>query len=199
MASSREHATPRATHSLLRRHRLTAEQYLRMGELGILPPDARVELIEGEVIDMAPTGSRHAGIVRHIAHLFERAVGDAAIVSSQNPIALGSSSQPEPDIALLRPRSDFYKSRHPVAADTLLVVEVADTSLQYDRRIKVPLYARHGITEVWIVEIERDRVRAYREPTTTGYRIAQELSRRATVAPQALQQCAIDLDAVLAR
>jgi Uma2 family endonuclease len=86
-----------------------------------------------------------------------------------------------------------------VAADILLVVEVADTSLQYDRRIKVPLYARHGITEVWIVEIERDRVRAYREPTTTGYRIAQELSRRATVAPQALQQCAIDLDAVLAR
>lgn len=199
MASSREYETSRGTQSLLRRHRLTAEQYRLMGECGILPPDAKVELIEGEVIDMAPTGSRHAGVVRHIASVFERAAAGAALVSIQSPIALGMTSQPEPDIALLRPRSDFYKSRHPEPADVLLLVEVADTSLRYDRRIKTPLYARHGVSEVWVVDLERDRVCVYRQPTASGYRITEDFKRRDSVAPQALAQCAIDLDAVLAR
>lgn len=170
-----------------------------MGEVGILPPGVRVELIEGEVIDMAPIGSRHAGVVRHIASAFEHVLAGTALVSAQSPAVLGDSSQPEPDIALLRPRADFYKSRHPEAADVLLLVEVSDASLRYDRQIKAPLYARHGIGELWIIDVERDRVFLYSEPTAAGYRAAQELKRPGSMAPRALPHCAIDLGAVLAR
>ena len=199
MASAREHEPPRGDQDLLRRYRLTTRQYQRMGELGILPPDARVELIEGEVIDMAPIGSRHAGVVRHMASAFERALGGAAVVSAQSPAVLGSRSQPEPDSALLRPRADFYKSRHPEPADVLLLVEVSDASLRYDRLVKAPLDARNGIGELWIVDVERDRVFVYSEPTLAGYRVAQELERPGSLAPRALAHCAIDFGSVLAR
>src|SRR6185295_8160231 len=103
-----------------RRHRITVEEYYRMAEVGLLTPDARVELIEGEIIDMPPSGSHHAGTVSLLSRLLERAVGDRAIVRGQGPIVLGEFSQPEPDVALVAPDSDFYRQRHPVAADTLL-------------------------------------------------------------------------------
>jgi Uma2 family endonuclease len=157
------------------RHRLTVRDYYRMAEVGILAPDARVELIDGEIIDMAPPGSLHAGTVTHLARLLGDAVGTAAIVQSQNPLTLGSLSEPQPDIALLRPRADFYKTSHPTPADVLLVIEVANSSLAFDRKVKIPLYARHAVPEVWLVELANRRVVRHRAPEPTGYRLVDEL------------------------
>jgi Uma2 family endonuclease len=151
------------------RHRLSVRDYYRMAEAGILRPDERVELIEGEIIDMVPAGSRHAGTVNQLTSLLQKAVGEAAIVHVQNPLSLGEYSQPEPDLAVLRFRADFYKTAHPVPADVLLVIEAADTSLSHDRDVKVPLYARHGVPEVWLLDLDRRRLTRYREPGEEAY------------------------------
>ena len=137
----------------------------RMGETGFLDPEARLELIEGELFEMAPIGSFHAGTVSILNRLFMRAVSDAQIVYVQNPIVLGDDSEPQPDIVLLRPRADYYLSAHPRAQDVLLLIEVSDSTAQFDRKTKVPLYARHGIPEVWLVMGPRRRhVEVYRDP-----------------------------------
>lgn len=200
MATSQERRVATvARRGLIRRHRLSVTQYRRMGEAGILTRADRVELIDGEVIDMSPAGSRHAGIVRQLARLLERASGDEAIVSVQSPLALGDASEPEPDIVLLRPRADYYKAAHPTAADALLVIEVADTSLRFDRQIKLPLYARHGIGEVWIIDIEHDIVTSQREPRGGRYKLVEDIRALDAAAPAALPRVRIDLAAVLAR
>jgi Uma2 family endonuclease len=147
-----------------RPHRLTVDDYYRMGEAGILPTDARVELVDGEIFDMAPIGTRHAGTVDQLALIFQRAVGDLALVRTRNPVRLGPYSEPRPDLALVRPRADFYKSAHPVAEEILLVVEISDTSVRFDRDVKTSLYARHGIPEVWIVDLTADVLMRYRRP-----------------------------------
>ena len=175
------------------RHRLTVADYHRMGEAGILREDAHVELIDGEIIDMAPIGSLHAGTVSYLARLLMRAVGDQAVVSIQNPVMLDEHSEPEPDIALLRPRTDFYKTRHPHPSDVLLVIEVADSSLRYDREFKLPLYARHGITEVWIVDLALNVVDVYRRPEANHYQEAQRLHPPLKAAPLALSEVLLDL------
>jgi Uma2 family endonuclease len=131
------------------RHRYTLADYHRMGETGILAPDARVELIDGEIVDMPPPGSLHAGKVNRLTRLLQRAVGDDAVLLVQNPIVLGKYSAPQPDLALAMPRADFYESRHPGPDDVVLVVEVADTSWRFDRDVKVRLYAAHAVPEVW--------------------------------------------------
>lgn len=146
-----------------RRHRYTVADYRRMGEAGILAPDARVELIDGEIVDMAPPGDPHAGTVDQLALLFGAAVVGRAHVRVQNPLLLGEHSEPQPDISLLKPRGDFYKTRRPRPADTLLVVEVAVyRSLRYDRDGKIPLYAQHGIPEAWLVDLTGKRLVRYR-------------------------------------
>jgi Uma2 family endonuclease len=152
-----------------RPRRLTVEDYYRMGEVGILRSDECVELIEGEIIDMSPPGHLHAGTVDQLADLLHRAVGDRAIVRVQNPVLLDRYSEPQPDLALLLPRADFYKSTRPRSVDVLLVIEVADTSLTYDCEVKVALYARHGIPEVWVVDIRGHRLLRYRDPSRGVY------------------------------
>jgi Uma2 family endonuclease len=137
-----------------RGHRLSVGDYYRMAEAGILAPDARVELIEGEVLDMAPIGTRRNGCVNFLSNTLVAALHERAIVQTQGPIRLDEYSEPQPDLALLRPRPDFYGSAHPTPADVLLVSEVADTTLAFDRDVKVPIYARFGIPEVWLVDIE---------------------------------------------
>jgi Uma2 family endonuclease len=159
---------------LPRRHRLTVEEYNRMGEAGILHPEARTELIDGEIIDMAPPGSLHAGTVTQLDRLLQRAVGDHAIVLTQNPIVLGMYSEPQPDCALVKPREDFYRSSHPQPTDLLLVVEVADSSLRFDRDVKSALYARHGIRELWLIDVRAKRLTRYRDPAGKGYRRVDE-------------------------
>lgn len=147
-----------------RPHRLTVDDYYRMGETRILAPDARVELIEGKIFDMAPIGTRHAGVVEHLSSLLRVAAADEAQVRTQNPVRLGPYSEPQPDIALVRPRDDFYKSAHPSGGDVFLLVEVSDASLAFDRDVKAALYAGHGIPELWVVDLPGNTLTRYRHP-----------------------------------
>lgn len=179
------------------RRLLSVADYHRMAEAGILTDRDRVELIEGEIITMSPAGSPHAGTVKRLNRLFVRAVGDRAVVSVQDPVQLGDDSEPEPDIALLVPRGDDYTAAHPSAADVLLVVEVADSSLQYDRRVKRVLYARHGIPEMWIVNVEAGVVEVYRHPTADGYAASETAGRDAMLTVAALPGLAIPTREIL--
>jgi len=153
----------------LPRHRLTVLEYHRMGELGLLAPDARVELIDGEIIDMAPIGSRHASVVDRLARILFAAVGERAIVRVQNPVHLGDRSEPEPDLALVKWREDYYRDSHPAAADVLLMIEVAESTQRYDRSVKAPLYARHAVPEFWVIDLENKLVHFYRHPAGDAY------------------------------
>ncbi len=146
------------------RHRLSVDDYHRMAQAAVLAPDARVELINGEVIDMAPMGTRHRAAVMRMSQLLHDAVGHAAHVSTQLPLRLDAHSEPEPDVALLRPRSDFYAHALPNGADTLLVIEVSDTTLTYDTRIKAPLYSRASVPEVWVLDLTANVLRRYAQP-----------------------------------
>jgi Uma2 family endonuclease len=178
---------------ILQRHRLSVDEYHRMAHAGILPEDSRVELINGEIIDMAPIGSRHAAAVKQLTRILARAVGDTAIVSVQDPIHLDLHTEPQPDLALLLPREDFYKTAHPRASDVLLIIEVADTSLRYDREIKIPLYAQHGIPEVWLVDLLSNRIRLFREGTEEGYRWESEAADLEQLSPLQPPQAVFDL------
>jgi len=151
------------------RHLISAAAFHRMAETGILGPADRVELIDGEIFDMSPIGALHAALVARLAMHFSQRLGGAAVVWCQNPIRLDELSEPEPDIAILRPRADFYATAHPGPADVLLVIEVADTSLAYDLGTKVPLYARHGIPEAWVIDAATRRTRVFRRPAVNGY------------------------------
>jgi Uma2 family endonuclease len=175
------------------RHRLTVDEYYRMAEVGIFSPEARVELIEGEVIDMPPIGSPHAGTVIYLATRLTYAIGDRAIVSTQNPIFLDEHSEPQPDIALLRPRSDFYRNAHPTVADVLLVVEVADSTLAYDTQIKLPLYARHHIPEVWLVDLVNQRLSVHRSPLASGFQDVRSNVKLSAMTPLLLAGVTVDL------
>ena len=151
------------------RHLISVEAFHRMGETGILGPADRVELIDGEIIDMSPIGALHAAIVDLLARHFGRSAQASVFIRCQNPLRLDGLSEPEPDIAILKPRADFYTTGHPGPADALLVIEVADSSLAYDLGIKVPLYARHGIPEVWVIDAATRTTHRFRRPTSAGY------------------------------
>jgi Uma2 family endonuclease len=142
----------------IKRHRFTVEEYHKMGEAGLLSEDDRVELIDGEIVDMAPVGTRHLACVVALNHLFVEASGGRYFVSVQNPVALGERNEPQPDLSLLRTRPDPTAARPPGPGDVFLVVEVSDTTLAYDRDVKLPRYAQAGVPEVWIVDLEGRRV-----------------------------------------
>ncbi len=159
-----------------------------MVQAGILREDDRVELLEGEILEMAPIGSRHAACVARLTALFAR--GQAkGIVWVQNPIHLSERSEPQPDLALLRPRPDFYAQAHPGPGDIFLVVEVAETSVEVDRDVKVPLYARAGIPEVWLVDLAGGCVQVFQEPTPQGYQEVRLVRRGDSLAPQVFPDC----------
>lgn len=178
---------------LLRRHRVSADDYQRMGAAGVLGPEARVELIDGEVIDMAPIGSRHWAAVSRIDRLLHKAVRERAIVGTQTSFRLSPYSEPQPDIALFKPRDDFYSKALPTAADALLVIEVADTTARYDREIKLPLYARHGINELWIVDLDANLLRIFTEPRGDDYLRASGHASPGVTAIGALPGASVDL------
>jgi Uma2 family endonuclease len=151
------------------RHRYTVADYHRMDEAGIFAPDARVELIDGEIIDMAPIGSPHVSTVLEPDHLLKDAVRGQALVLVQAPIVLDDYSAPQPDLALLKLRADYYRSSLPRAADVLLIIEVAQSSQRYDRSVKVPLYARHDIPEVWLIDAASRKLIRHRAPFQGAY------------------------------
>jgi Uma2 family endonuclease len=180
----------------LKRYRMKADDYQRLGEVGVLAPDARVELLDGQIIQMAPVGSRHFAMVARLDRLFQHAVGDHALVAVQTSLRLDEYSEPQPDLALYRPRADFYAGALPTPADTLLVVEVADSSARYDRAIKMPLYARRGITELWIVDLDAGLLRMYSQPQGDDYLHANATATPGVVGIVALPGVTLDLTGV---
>ncbi len=181
----------------LKRRRFTTDEYHQMARAGILGEDDRVELIEGEIVEMTPIGARHAECVDRLTDLFSRAFSDAARLRVQNPVRLGENSEPQPDIVLARRKSGFYASDHPTPEDILLLVEVADSSADPDRRVKVPLYVRSGIVEVWLVDLEQDTITIYRDPTPDGYHSARVARRGDEVAPITFPDRAIAIADIL--
>lgn len=161
--------------------RFTVDEYYRMAGAGILGENDRVELIDGEVTVMSPIGKGHAACVGRLTLRLVESVGKHALVWVQNPIHLGEFAEPQPDVALLRPRRDFYAKGHPGPKDVLLLIEVSDETLRYDRRVKLPLYARAGIPEVWIVDLKNERVEVHRRPRANGYAETKRRSRGAEV------------------
>ena len=151
------------------RKQFSVDQYSRMAEAGILAPGDRVELIEGEIVDMSPMGSLHAACVDRLTQRFVLAFVKAVVVRVQSPVRLSDFSEPEPDFSILKPREDFYCGGHPGPEDVLALVEVADSTIAFDRQVKVPLYGRSGIREVWIVDLNGGAVEVYREPQVEGY------------------------------
>ncbi len=178
------------------RYRLTEDDYHRMAEAGILGEDDRVELIQGELIEMTPIGSGHAGTVSWIAQRFSEVVAGRAVVWTQNPLRLDRHSEPQPDVALLRPRLDAYRASLPTPDDVLLVVEVADSSLAYHRDIKGPLYGAHAIPEYWLVDLAARCLVRYRQPSADGYARSDHQDSGA-VALEALPRARLDLTELL--
>lgn len=165
------------------RKRFDSDTYLRMAETGILSPTDRVELINGEILVMTPIGPRHGAAVNAGNRALVRTVGERALVWVQTTVVLDAFAVPEPDIALLRPRNDFYATKHPGVQDILLIVEVADSSLEYDSTVKLGLYAILGIPEYWIADLRNDRLLVYSQPEGDAYRVARELHRGQLIAP----------------
>lgn len=172
----------------------TVTEYHSMAETGILSEEDRFELIEGEIYRMAPIGSRHAGCVNRLNHLLK---GAEAILAPQNPVVLNDLSEPQPDMALLRWRDDFYASSHPHPDDVLLLVEVADSSLGFDSGVKIPLYARRGIRELWLVDLTRNTVDVYRQPSPTGFRDIRQLRKGDRIAPLAFPDLELNVSDIL--
>ena len=179
------------------RHRFTVDEYHRMGEAGIFTEGDRVELVDGEILGMTPIGSLHAACVDRLNRLLVLSAGEQASVRVQSPISLGPDSEPQPDLTLLRPRHDFYASAHPRPGDVLLVVEVADTTLAFDRAVKVPLCARAGIPEVWLVDLAGEAVEVYRRPTGDQYAEVRRIIRGEQIVLEAIPDLAIAVDRVL--
>ncbi len=154
----------------IRKRPFSADEYHKLVRAGVLGEDDRVELIEGEIVEMAAVGSRHAACVKRLNALLGQNLAEDAIVSVQDPIRLSDNSEPEPDLALLKPRDDFYAGEHPAPEDVLLVIEVSETSVEYDSEVKLPLYARAGIPEAWLVNLPEQRIEVHSSPVDGEYR-----------------------------
>ena len=168
-----------------------------MGEAGVLTDDDRVELLDGEIVRMSPIGRPHASTVARLNALFMRRFGDRATIWVQNPIILDRWSEPQPDLCVLAPRSDFYLAFHPRPRDVLLGVEVMDTSRGYDRSLKLPLYAKAELREVWLVDVKPEAVEVYRRPALRGYRWQQTFTRGNTIVPVAFPRMRLRVNELL--
>ncbi len=178
------------------RHRFDVDAYYRMAETGILPRDARVELIDGEVLDRVPIGSEHTGTTNRLTRFFAgMAASGRAVLGVRSPLRIDARNEPQPDLMLLAPRADDYAHAHPTPADVLLPVEVAATSLAFDRDVKGPLYALAGVRELWLVDLDAGAIHLHRRPSGAGWR---ERARHTTgpLAPAALPDAAIDVAAL---
>lgn len=175
----------------------TVAEYERMGEAGILSENDRVELVEGEIINMSPIGERHAACVARLTRFLTLSLQDIALVWAQNPIRLSDYSEPQPDVALLRARDDFYGNSLPTPDDVLLLIEVSDSTLEYDRQIKLPLYARAGVPEVWIINLVEGVIETYSQPSGDSYLAAKPFARGEVVQSSAVGALRVEASAVL--
>jgi Uma2 family endonuclease len=181
------------------RYQFTVDEFYQMYESGIFTEDDRVELIEGEIIQMTPIGSWHAAYVDRLNRLFVKLFSDYAIVRIQGHVRLGIKSEPLPDVVLMKLREDFYASAHPQPADVLLIVEVSDTTIRYDRGVKLPLYARSGILEVWIIDMQEDRIEVYRKPSSSGYKSKSVYKRNQLISPEFHPEVSFLTDEILGK
>jgi Uma2 family endonuclease len=163
----------------------TVAEYYAMLEAGILTEDDRVELIEGEIVEMAAIGSRHASCVKRLNDLLVSNLRERALVAVQDPVHLGDISEPEPDVSVLRRRDDYYSGAHPGPAEIFLLIEVADASLLFDRKVKIPLYAASGIPEAWLIDLTQAILEVYRKPEQGTYRETVRLRAGSSVSPAA--------------
>ncbi len=179
------------------KRRFTADDYQRMGQVGILSQNDRVELIDGEVVAMTPIGSRHNACVDRANRALVIGVGDGAIVRVQGSVRLDLYHEPEPDLVLLRPRADFYASHLPGPDDILLIVEIAESSIEYDRDVKARIYAELGIQEYWLADLNANLVSRYSAPTGGSFRRVEQYHRGQSIAPHMLPECVIAVDVLL--
>jgi Uma2 family endonuclease len=169
-----------------------------MAEVGLLAPDARVELVEGEIIDMTPPGSRHGYVVDQLNRLLVMACGERAVVRVRGAVRLSNITELQPHLALLRPAGRSYAARQPLGPDTFLVIEVSNSSLRYDRQIKIPLYARHGVPEAWIVDLPGDRIHFFRSLEGEGYADVSSAAQPGIERVSAMPGLQVDLTDLLA-
>ncbi len=175
----------------------TLEEYHQLGAAGLLQ-DQRYELLEGEIVEMSPVGTMHKACVRRLTKLLPKRIGEYALLEIQQPLVVGNE-EPIPDMMLLKPDPNDYNDRDPAAPDTLLVIEVADSTLKTDQEVKVPKYARNGVPEVWIVDLNTDRIWVYRNPQDGAYTQIQAHGRGATLAVQAVPQITLTTDEILGK
>ena len=171
----------------------TVDEYYRMAEAGILDPDARLELLEGEIVVMSPVGVRHVACVNRANALFVKHFGERAVVSVQNPVQLSRYTEPQPDIVVLKPRDDYYAAKKISWEDALLVIEVSDTTLRRDR-YKLGLYAKAGVSELWIEDLQHDAILVYRDPGSGTYRTSLELHRGDSISLAAFPNISFRVD-----
>jgi Uma2 family endonuclease len=185
-------AKPTSSH-----HRVTVDEYYDMARTGLIAPDARVELIEGEVVRMAPIGDRHGSAVEELDELLHRSVAGRARVRCQMPLRLGDYSEPEPDFVVMRLRTGRNDRAHPSATDAFLVVEISDSTLRYDLDIKVPLYARYGVPAVWVIDLKHHRLHSYRSPVQGSYQDVTSVSDAGSTAIPGVIGATVDLSEIL--
>jgi Uma2 family endonuclease len=183
--------------AVLEARRFTVQEFERMGAAGIIDEDERVELLDGQIVQMTPIGVRHAARVTTLTRLFYATVGDRAVVSVQNPLLLSDLSLPQPDLVLLKPPEHRYERRRPVSEDVLLLVEVADTSGPRDRGVKLSLYAQAGIPEYWIVDLEKNLIEVHRSPAGDRYVSVEPLAPGDLVSPEAFPHIELEVSEIL--
>ena len=189
--------TPTMPAPKITKRRFSVKEYYLMAEAGILSPRDRVELIDGEIVQMAAISSRHAGCVTYLSNTLLPMLGRRVIVRVQNPVRLSERSEPEPDVALLRPRADAYRDAHPGPDEALLIVEVSHSTVEYDRDVKTPLYADAGIPELWLVNLDEDYIEGLSDPDGAGYRARRRYARGERIAPALLPDAALDVSEIL--
>jgi len=180
----------------VRRHSFTVDEFAKMGEAGIFTEDDRVELIDGEIREMAPIGSKHAGVVNRLTVALVELLGRSAIVGVQNPLELDLHNEPQPDISILAARDDYYTAGHPKPGDTLVVIEVADSPLAYDLQEKAPRYARSMVPEVWVVDLVAEVVRVFTQPGPSSYANERLAARGETIVSTSVDGLRIEVDEI---
>lgn len=181
----------------MKRRRFTVAELLHLAKIGFLGDDERVELIRGEIVEMSPISEGHASSVMRLISLLSTEFGQRALLNVQNPIQLDDDTLPQPDVALLRPRDDFYSRRHPGPEDVLLLIEVSDTTLPYDRRVKAALYSAAGVLEYWIINLPKRIIEVYRQPQPEGYRTMTRYAPGETLSPLVFPDVVLNVNEVL--
>ncbi|WP_375468944.1 Uma2 family endonuclease [uncultured Nostoc sp.] len=183
----------------LLRRKFTVEQYHKMVESGIVTEDDRVELIRGEIIEMSQIGTKHAACVNRLVNLLVQLLGKGVILAAQNPVALNKNSEPQPDVALLKPRDDFSATAHPQPQDIFLLIEVSHSTVMYGREEKIPLYTEANIIEVWLVDINEQIVEVYQQPTAVRYQHIQKFASGQTLSIKAFPNVNITVNEIFGR